>query len=655
MPIVSLSSAASPPEDLNSFPEVTQPLMAPPTLEALLGELAKAHREGNFLALADAARDALGFTTRYFAGVLLAACRALDCLPAQLADVGGTSNVEDSARHLMLCLERLEKSPQRLAKKLCQIFLETNGEHRRFTQALAPVEGEFSIVSFCRSPRDERPGAEPFTQALRWLDAWMNSCFGFFLESEQRFEPGPFFGQVEQVVVFEQHTLPTGLTLRLKELRPAAPDTTSLVLDSDKAPALPMLGAPIPVPTTEPEEIAPSSKPAPPAFELGARKSQAPPAEKAVVASAPLLAKEAPPPKTQAPLPVPEPVPTTPIAPAEAVAIVDFLQLKLTQNPAKPHEPRVAAPKGWLDCDIDQAGMRKNQAGDFGYSGYLWIRLSGEGETEIEGTATCENSRVEISPATFKGVQTRIVYWVHPDEIRKPRGHVLIKAHNLERQIPVWKLLPDSSLANFSSRQILAMLFAPGLIGSLYTCWIFWASGGRIEADLHELLRDQYSRFINPYNPLSLRASGVGFVDLRIMPQMEAALLLFFCLAWLAPLGASMVYSRIARHEKKNFGMSYGLALVAPSLFYLAMWRTPLVHGQLFHHPDFRFLDFRVHLAEFFLLNLLSAISIEIWTSGFFHRHLNGLGRFVVVCLALFAFGTATLVLVYGRSWLGWF
>ena len=129
---------------------------------------------------------------------------------------------------------------------------------------------------------------------------------------------------------------------------------------------------------------------------------------------------------------------------------------------------------------------------------------------------------------------------------------------------------------------------------------------------------------------------------------------MFFCLAWLVPIAASLVFARLPRHEKKDYGLAYGLALVLPSLYYLMLWPSGLVHGLVFHHPDFRFLDFRQHLTAFCLLNMGSASLAHMWTGGFFHRHLNSLGRAALVGLGVSCATGFTLFMVFGRSWLGW-
>ena len=599
-------------EDLTSLPRVTEPLMAPPTLEALLAELARAREEGNFQAVSECARDALGFTTRYFAGVVMAASRQLDCLPAQLADSVGTANVEESARKLLLCMERLRKLNSRLSQILTSVFVDHDASYRHFARNLVAESGGFSIVAYCRAPRNVRPSPAELSAALGWLNEWMNSCFGFFLESEQRFDPGAFFGQVEQVVIFEQYILPTGLTLRLKELRQPAPDVTPLVTAADRAAA-----------------------------------------EQAVDMT--LAVAEAP---EVTPVPVPEsapegPVKESPPAPKEAGDLVDFLQLRLNQNAIKSPPQQTPKAPAWLHCDIDPVGLRKNSEGKFGYSGYLWIQLRGESEVEIEGTVSCENPHVVVGSNTFKGVQSRVVFWIDPDEVRTPRGHILIQAHNQERRVPVWKLLPESTLGQFSFTQVLALLLAPTLLGSIYANWVLWSAGRGIEASLHEMLQREFSRFINASNPISLRTAGVGFVDLSLMPKIEASLLIFFCLAWVTPWAVAYIFARLPRHEKKSYALPYVLSLVLPSIYFMALWPSPLLHGLVFRHPDFCFLDFRQHLSHFCMLNLSSAFLAQMWSNGFFHRHLNRLGLVVLGLLTATAFLGCTAVLVYGRSW-GW-
>lgn len=199
----------------DELPQVTEPLSAPTALQNLIEDYNARASQGEVFSSFLLLRDALGYFLRYYLGVCVAACRELDCLPGEVAQAWtGTPLVENAIPQLQLCLEHLLVSPERLARKLSQVFYEPGGARRPYTEQLW-TEGR----DFVLSDPEREPEWEEVVAMAHLLDAWVTASYVFFLECEHRLETGAYFGQLEQLVCFEQYSLRTGLTMRVFEGR----------------------------------------------------------------------------------------------------------------------------------------------------------------------------------------------------------------------------------------------------------------------------------------------------------------------------------------------------------------------------------------------------------------------------------------------------
>lgn len=607
------------------LPRVTEPISAPTTLQNLVEEYNSRAKLGETQLCALLLRDALGYFARYYAAVCVAACRELDCLPAEIAQTWtGTPAVEIALPALDWCLERLKGRQERLARKLVGVFFDKQGNHRKFAHHCLPsIEGEeFQVGVFCSSAAEADSGKlvdfHVASQAARVLDAWIGASFGFFLESEQRLETGAYFGQLEQVVRFEQHTLRTGLTMRVRESRVA------------NAPASPGLAAPA--------------------------------AGSAVALAMPLASAEedAPPePQEEAPAPVAEVAIALPAAPAdvapEAKALHSFLQNQQQRAAAPAASAAPPAPKkseeSRLSVRLEPLGFVRSKSGKIGYGGFLWVDSTTE--EEVQGVVEATGGDVELTGSFFEGVSNRVVYWVHPDDVATGREYLKITSGGEERLYALWKLAPPSRFENFNLLQQSGLLMVPGLLGVLYSLWILYSTHRKVYAQLVETLADNFSRFINTTAPLSLRQAGIGELDVSLKPQIESAVLIFLCVGWLVPVIATKLYARFPRRDQKRLTLLYVLGCSLPLLAYLALWSSSLGQSVVTQHPELAYLDYRRNFAVFACLNCFSTIYLMISVEGVLHRFLNELGRWTLsILMGLLAAGVI-LLQVYGQSWFG--
>lgn len=710
----------SPLEANVQLPEITQPVMAPAALIALIEEFGEQNRQGNWPEAVARLRDIAGFSTRYFAGVAQAAGRELHCLgPAESSGWSQTATVSQAVELLQLCLARLATRSERLARKFYQIFYDRD-HPRSFALTLGLVASRLEeidpnesgslarsaaqpglplVVTFCQSGLEHEDELEPelVQEVARALDGWMMATFSFFLECEQRFESGNFFGQLEHAVQFEQYLLRTGLSVRVRESRTPSLQLT-LAPDSEPEPE-----APAEQPVRSPsgrlsmftgvklprfasgrfkKPVAPEPAPAEEAVSFAGTDSVQPLEDEppTVQIKDPLLLAElrrkaalealssAPktssnqrepqrppaPAQTESDSALMTPMPSAPSVPTESVQpLTQLLDQMLQQTPVLPASKADSseAPRPQVEVHIDHLGYLKNAQGRLGYGGHLWIRNAGEGE--LSGSVVSHHESVQIAPNLISGNENKFIYWVDPDQSGSSGGHIEIKTVHEQRLVPTWRLMPRSYFAGLSRSRLALLLLAPGLLGTLYCVVVFLLNGLWTDHTLHTMLGARFDRYLSPANPLSLRGAGVGELDLQILPRIEASMLLFYLLSWAVPTLVCKLYQSLPRHSQLELSTLFTFSLVLPSALFAGLAYTPLSTGATYIHPELSSLDFRQHLLEFVALNLLGSSYYYLEVAGLWGRYLNRLGRFVfsLLCFALFA--GALVYLVYGRSWLG--
>jgi hypothetical protein len=605
------------------LPRVTEPISAPTPLHNLVEEYNSRAKLGELGACSLLLRDALGYFARYYAAVCVAACRELDCLPGEVAQSwSSTPSVEAALPVLKECLERLKSHNDRIARKLCLVFFEQDGALRSFSYQCLPsdVPQEFSVTAFCMASKDEVVELDHSTlsKAARLLDAWISASFSFFLESEQRLETGAYFGQLEQVVRFEQYTLRTGLTMRVHESR-------------GQAPMPPLVPA-----TPEPLALAGLA-----VAEESTAPAPAPAAESDP--DVPLAARDLP---EEAPVAV---LPPPPAVAPEALALQAFvLSQQAKQGPTTSPERKVVA-ESRMDIRLEPLGFVRSPSGKMGYGGFVWINSIDE--DPISGVVSATGGTVEITPGFFEGTTNRVVYWVHPDDILSSKEYLKIKVDREERLYALWRLAPPSRFESLSRGRQAGLLVLPGSVGTLYSAWILFATHRGVARELQVSLGENYDRFINGSAPLSLKQAGIGQLDVNIKPQIESALLIFLSVAWLTPVTVAKIYARYPRRDQRPLVLLFVLGCCLPLLVFLALWGTGLTQSAITQHPELAQLDYRRNFAAYLLLNGATSVYVLLSVEGFFHRILNELGRVALSLTAALLAALVILVQVYGTSW----
>ena len=608
--------------DLTELPRVTEPISAPTPLQNLVEEFNSRAKFGELATCSLLLKDALGYFARYYSAVCVAACRELDCLPGEVAqNWSGTPNVEAALPILQECLDRLKTRDERIARKLCLVFFEADGDRRPFVHQILPGEStqEFEVARFCMSSKQDvaELDHEVLCNASRLLDAWISASFSFFLESEQRLETGAYFGQLEQVVRFEQFTLRTGLTMRVHESRGQAP-LPPLVPVSNQPVALaaePAAGLAL-----APEEVtspAAEEPPAPP-----------PVTEEAIVMAAP-----------------------APVIAPEAEALHRLMQAKQTASGPTTSPERKVITETRFEINLEPLGfMRSSLTGKMGYAGYLWVNSCDE--DPIVGTMVATGGNVEVTPSFFEGTTNRVVYWVHPDDVVSSKEYLRIKVNQEERLYPLWRLAPPSRFESMSRQKMAGLLVLPGVLGAVYSSWILYSTNREVDLELHDTLKDTYKVVMNPSNPLSLKGAGIGQLDVNLKPQIESALLIYLMIAWMVPVLVAKLYSYYPRRDQRPLVLLFILGCCFPALYYLSLWSTTLTMNPMTMHPELAQLDYRRSFSVFLMLNGITTLYEVFSVEGLFHRFLNELGR---AALALGAAATAWAIILYQVYGLSWF
>ncbi len=608
--------------ELTELPRVTEPISAPSLLHNLVEEYNARAKLAELATCSLLLKDALGYFARYYSAVCVAACRELDCLPGEVAqNWSGTPNVEAALPILKECLERLKLRDERIARKLCLVFFEQDGDRRAFAHQVLPGEPgqDFEVSKFCMSSKQDvaEVDREILCNAARLLDAWISASFSFFLESEQRLETGAYFGQLEQVVRFEQFTLRTGLTMRVSESRGNA--TLPALAPIVQQPLALAADAPAPSPLV-PESAPPSETPNEP--------TAAPVTEEIIALAAPVV-----------------------IAP-EAEALHKLMQAKQSHQQPTTSPVRKVISETRFEINLEPLGfLRSSLTGKMGYGGHLWVNSLDE--DPIVGTIMATGGNVEVTPSFFEGPTNRIVYWVHPDDVVSSKEHLRLKVGLEERLYPLWRLAPPSRFESMSRRKMAGLLLLPGVLGSVYSTWIWYTTNREVDLELRETLKENYTKFVNATNPLSLKGAGIGQLDVNLKPQIESALLIFLMSAWLVPVIVAKLYSQFPRRDQRPLVLLFILGCCFPALYYLSLWSTSLTLSPMTMHPELAQLDYRRNFAMFLLLNGVTTLYEVFSVEGLFHRFLNELGRVALAALAAVTAWAIILYQVYGLSWFG--
>ncbi|MBX3168309.1 MAG: hypothetical protein KF760_12905 [Candidatus Eremiobacteraeota bacterium] len=606
--------------DLTELPRVTEPISAPSPLQNLVEEYNSRAKLAELTTCSLLLKDALGYFARYYSAVCVAACRELDCLPGEVAqNWSGTPNVEVALPILQECLERLKTRDERIARKLCLVFFEQDGARRAFVDQVFPGDQaqEFEISKFCMSSKQDvaEIDRESLCSAARLLDAWISASFSFFLESEQRLETGAYFGQLEQVVRFEQFTLRTGLTMRVSESR----GNTALPALAPVQHQPLALAAEALTPTPEAPEDPPP----------GEATETAPITEEVIALAAP-----------------------APVIAPEAEALHKLMQAKQSLQQPTTSPARKVITETRFEINLEPLGfLRSSLTRKMGYGGHLWVNSIDE--NPIVGTIMATGGNVEVTPSFFEGTTNRVVYWVHPDDVVSSKEYLRIKVGLEERLYPLWRLAPPSRFESMNRRKMAGLLLLPGVLGSVYSTWIWYSTNREVDLELRETLRDNYTKFINATNPLSLKGAGIGQLDVNLKPQIESALLIFLMTAWLVPVMVAKLYSQFPRRDQRPLVLLFILGCCLPALYYLSLWNSSLTMSTMTMHPELAQLDYRRNFAIFLLLNGVTTIYEVFSVEGLFHRFLNELGRVALAALAAATAWAIILYQVYGLSWFG--
>lgn len=624
--------------DLTELPRVTEPISAPSPLQNLVEEYNSRAKLGELATCSLLLKDALGYFARYYSAVCVAACRELDCLPGEVAqNWSGTPNVEAALPILQECLDKLKTHDERIARKLCLVFFEQDGDRRAFAHQILPSDQtqEFEVARFCNSSKQDVAvvNREVLGNAARLLDAWISASFSFFLESEQRLETGAYFGQLEQVVRFEQFTLRTGLTMRVSESRAHGPLPALAPAQSQPLALAADAPAPIALAPVEPQEASPPpteeapTEPLPDASPETPAEPVAKPVEEAIAMAAP------------------EPV----IAPG-AEALLKLMQSKQSLQGPTTSPIRKVITETRFEINLEPLGfMRSALTGKMGYGGHLWVNSIDE--NIIIGTISATGGNVEVTPSFFEGTTNRVVYWVHPDDVVSSKEYLRIKVSLEERLYPLWRLAPPSRFESMNRRKMAGLLLLPGTLGAVYSTWIWYTTNREVDVELRDTLKESYTKFINPSNPLSLKGAGIGQLDVNLKPQIESALLIFLITAWMAPVIVAKLYSQFPRRDQRPLVLLFILGCCFPALYYLALWSSSLTLSAMTMHPELAQLDYRRNFATFLLINGVTTLYEVFSVEGLFHRFLNELGRVALAALTAIIAWAIILYQVYGSSW----
>ncbi|MBI3927863.1 MAG: hypothetical protein HY319_20145 [Armatimonadetes bacterium] len=296
-------------------------------------------------------------------------------------------------------------------------------------------------------------------------------------------------------------------------------------------------------------------------------------------------------------------------------------------------------------------GYAKNHEGELGHSGT--ISLTNLGGGELSGTVTSTNRNIVVLPGAFKGNASQLRYWIHPSEMPQPEGYVVIKTPGEQRRIPLSEIVPRSRLADLSPFRMMLLLLLPGSLGFAYVAAVLFFTVQGVVGSVQQSLRpEELNALVEHGQSVTLSRSGLGDVDLEILPQAEAGLLVFFLLALLGPLVVAKFFRRFPRYQQKELGWAFVLGMILPTAGFVALSDSSFLYDPVLRHPALSVADFRANLLAFVALNLSASVYLFFSVLGKVDRWIRSPVTRFLLPLGMAAFYAAAVgVLVYGRFW----
>lgn len=317
-----------------------------------------------------------------------------------------------------------------------------------------------------------------------------------------------------------------------------------------------------------------------------------------------------------------------------------MLETQESLPPPKPvKEPEAKPPQ--LAVTADYRGYAKNEEGELGHAGTLTITNAGGGE--LRGSILSTNPLVQVTPNLFEGNTSQIRYWISPDAMPQPEGFIELRTATEFRRVPLTNFIPASRLSSLSTLQLASLLLLPGLLTLAYLGWVFRLTIGTVERLLRESLRDDFPALLKGA-AVTFDRSGVGVIDLEVIPRVDSVLLMFLALAVLCPLLVAKLFRYYPRFQQRDLGFLFILGMVLPAIGFLALWNTPLLFHPMMLHPELADLNFRHGLPAFLGLNLGASLYLFLSVLGAVDRKVRNPMLRLLLPLVLVALAAALIV-----------
>ncbi len=559
-------------------------------------------------------RDSLGILVRLFAALTV---RAVFLVGAELApEIRAKWSPEAEVpvcAYVLICnLDTLYDYPaDRLASSLRDIFFElalgaTRPVPREFTQRLVLREGleglaaSTSISWFCsQSSFQESDMVKLGRDYMGLLWDWLSHTEGFWTECDFRIVPGRDYGRREVVVVYRQYILRTGLTVRLNELRRGG---TWRGISAEKRRQVAELGAFISALGDE-RAVDGSSLPDGHSQEQDLGKGGVASGERCLGGGS-------------------EGQPQISSASDESAGTK-------------------------LQVSHVYKGYAKYGQGKYGHGGTIYLyRLDGQ---PVSGVIRTSDPRIRVEPVVFGGKDVRLTYWVDKSLCPSLKGYIIIVSGSgqYERRIRIRDLVPRSFLASLKIWYGAALMFAPGIISSLYSAYV-WKRAVSVLVSFSRGMRPYLSQIEFGQAQLFGRSSGISDFELHVLPQVQGALLLFLLIAYLVPLSTAKMFKYMTSEQKRKLGWAFVPAMLFPSLFFIVASRTTFLEPPGILNNITAMVDYRSYLVWFVVSNLLCAFYLFLSVSGLLERWLESeIKRMILPVVLSVGFGIGVVWLVY--------
>ena len=296
-------------------------------------------------------------------------------------------------------------------------------------------------------------------------------------------------------------------------------------------------------------------------------------------------------------------------------------------------------------------GYGKNTEGVVGLCGQL--KISYFDDKDLVGRLESSNPLLFISPSRLSGRKATITYWLPPLAFPHPAGHLSIRTPGETKMLALHSLFPRSRTDYMSEPKVVALLFAPAVLGCLYFGFVYVLTVTGVDREAQSLFPVLYEAALEGVDTVDFRSGGLGLYRLKVVPASESLQMIWAAVLFFAPLLTSKFFHYLSKARQRRLGGFLAAAQLLPTLCLLIAWNFQDRFLPLFDHKDFAPLDLREFLYWGVPANIGIGVYLFLSVYGVWDKIIKPREvRVALPFLLTLVYLALMFFIIYGRSWM---